>query len=85
MYSQTTALLLLCVILVGHAYTATSNNAYETIFNVIDFGAKGDGTTLDTLAIVKAIASCHQQQDAIKLSLHNGDAPGCVVYFPVRG
>jgi len=36
-------------------------------FNVLDFGAKGDGKTLDTKALQSAIDACHQDQGGVVL------------------
>jgi len=41
---------------------ADDKNLGARIYNVRDFGAKGDGTTLDTAAVQAAIDACHRDQ-----------------------
>jgi polygalacturonase len=56
--------------LVGAALAASAaDNSAPKIFNIRDYGAKGDGTSFDTAAIQKALDSC-------------GEAGGGTVKFP---
>ena len=48
--------------------SASSDNERGTrTHNVRDFGAKGDGATLDTAAVQAAIDKCHQEQGGVVL------------------
>src|SRR6266487_2192648 len=42
--------------------TITDQNLGARTYNVRDFGAKGDGTTLDTAAVQAAIDGCNKDQ-----------------------
>ena len=53
----------------GNTATSSTDLAVSRIFDVRDFGAKGDGTTIDSDAINAAIKACH-------------DAGGGTVYVP---
>lgn len=43
------------------------NNLGARIYNIRDFGAKGDGTMLDTVAVQTAIDTCHKDKGGIVL------------------
>ena len=43
----------------------------KCVWDVFDFGAKGDGKSLDTKAIQSAIDQCHEKGGG-KVYLHNG-------------
>ena len=46
-----------------HAVHAAADHSLGTrTYNIRDFGAKGDGTTLDTAAVQAAIDACHKDQ-----------------------
>src|SRR4051812_17654205 len=47
--------------------TMPENDLGARIYNIRDFGAKGDGTTLDTAALQAAIDACHKDQGGIVL------------------
>src|SRR4051812_1684912 len=46
----------------GASFLAVTGDAATATYDVHDFGAKGDGTTLDTAALQAAIDKCHQDQ-----------------------
>src|SRR5690242_3490229 len=46
----------------GRKNEDTGKNRGANIFNIRDFGAKGDGKSLDTAAIQAAIDACHRDQ-----------------------
>jgi hypothetical protein len=49
--------------LLAAAPAAASENAPVTrVYNIVDFGAKGDGQTLNTQAVQAAIDACHKDQ-----------------------
>jgi polygalacturonase len=47
---------------VGNPATPTGENLGARVYNVRDFGAKGDGNTLDTTAVQAAIDACNKDQ-----------------------
>lgn len=66
--NQSGLFLLLCMFS-GCLYPALAQS--EGVWDVFRFGAKGDGTTLDTRAIQAAIDQCHNEGGG-KVYLHNG-------------
>jgi len=44
------------------AQPAADHNLGAKVYNIRDFGAKGDGTSLDTSALQAAIDACHRDQ-----------------------
>lgn len=44
------------------AHPATDHSLGARTYNIRDFGARGDGTTLDTTAVQAAIDACHKDQ-----------------------
>jgi len=47
---------------VTQAHPATDHNLGARTYNIRDFGAKGDGATLDTAAVQAAIDACNKDQ-----------------------
>ncbi|MGC4051307.1 MAG: glycosyl hydrolase family 28-related protein [Paludibaculum sp.] len=46
----------------AQAQQTPNNTLGAKIYNIRDFGAKGDGTTLDTAAVQAAIDACNRDQ-----------------------
>jgi hypothetical protein len=46
----------------GPSDASPANNLGARVYNIRDFGAKGDGQTLDTAAVQAAIDACHKDQ-----------------------
>lgn len=62
-------------------------SGYQFFRNVLDFGAKGDGVTDDTVAINQAVASFSlSDRDTLRCGQTCGSTTtlGALVYFPVR-
>src|SRR5438445_12082962 len=49
-------------LLSAQSQPASDKNLGAKIYNIRDFGAKGDGKTLDTAAVQAAIDACHKDQ-----------------------
>ncbi|XP_042448841.1 polygalacturonase ADPG2-like [Zingiber officinale] len=64
---------LFVLLLLASSSAATEVLADPSIYNVLDFGAKGDGNTNDTLAFVKAwSAACHNSKTPSTLLIPAG-------------
>ena len=46
-------------------FTQTTASGKNNVYNVVNYGAKGDGKTLNTSAIQKALDDCHQHGGGI--------------------
>lgn len=59
---------------------------YQFYRNVLDFGAKGDGVTDDTIAINRAVAWSSTTNSTLRCGEACGSTStlGALVYFPVR-
>jgi len=66
----------------GHTSTGRNKNAYDGVFNVLDYGAVGDGVTDDTAAILEAISDATNGGAAISPL---GSERRGIVYFPFLG
>jgi hypothetical protein len=53
---------LLATTTVKAADASSENDLGARVYNIRDFGAKGDGTTLDTAAVQAALDACHKDQ-----------------------
>ena len=51
----------------AHAATVGGESAGARVYDVRAFGAKGDGATLDTVAVQAAIDACHREQGGVVL------------------
>jgi polygalacturonase len=51
---------------------ALTTSAAEKVFNVLDFGARGDGVTLDTAAIQKTIDAAHVAGNGARVLMPKG-------------